>query len=356
MQSKAILLLNLGSPNSTSIKDVRSYLKEFLSDPRVLDTPSSPSLRSLILNGCILPTRPKRTAHAYSQIWQREGSPLIIESRKLQQNLQNNFPRMPIELAMRYGKPSIEDALGRLASQKISKLFIMPLYPHYAMSSYETVVARVMELLPNYFSFKISNEIQNPNPTTQKLEFLSVLQPFYSEDFYIDALVKSAEPYLQKPFDHLLFSYHGIPERHLRVSDPSKAHCLCHSNCCQIKSPTQSTCYKHQCLETTRLFVEKANIPSHKFSISFQSRLGREPWLKPYTDHRLQEFPKQGIKKILVICPSFVADCLETLEEIAISGKQSFLDAGGSEFTHIPCLNNHPAWIHFLTQKIQSWL
>jgi len=336
MSTKAVLLLNLGSPDSTSVKDVRAYLKEFLSDPRVLDIPSSSFLRSLILNYCILPTRPKRSAHAYSQIWQSEGSPLIIESRKLQENLQKRF-NIPVELAMRYGTPSIPDTINQLKSKNILQLFIVPLYPHYAMSSYETVVASVMEHL--------SKDIQ---PTS--------LQPFYNDPLYIDALVKSAQPYFKEPFDHLLFSYHGIPQRHLRTSDPSRAHCLCVPNCCQVASPTHATCYKHQCLETTKRFVQKANIPPHKYSISFQSRLGRDPWLQPYTDHRFEELPKQGIKNLLVICPSFVADCLETLEEISMSGKDSFLQAGGKSFIQIPCLNNHPAWIQFLTQKIQSWI
>lgn len=336
MTHKAVLLLNLGSPNSTSVKDVRTYLKEFLSDPRVLDIPSSPLLRSCILNCCILPTRPKRSAHAYSQIWQPEGSPLIIESRKLQENLQKRFS-LPIELAMRYGNPSIPDIINQIKSKDIRSLFIVPLYPHYAMSSYETVVANVMEHLP-----------KDIHRTT--------LQPFYNDPLYIDALVKSAQPYFKQPFDHLLFSYHGIPERHLKTSDPSKAHCLCVSNCCQTTSPSHATCYKHQCLETTRLFVQKASIPHDKYSISFQSRLGKDPWLQPYTDHRFEELPKQGVENILVICPSFVADCLETLEEISMSGKESFLQSGGKSFTQIPCLNNHPAWIQFLTQKIQSWI
>lgn len=336
MTRKAALFLNLGSPDSTEIKDVRQYLKEFLSDPRVLD--SSPLARWFVLNFCILPSRPKQTAHAYKQIWTNEGSPLIQFSFELQENVTKNI-NIPIELAMRYGNPSMAEVASRLKDQNIEELFIMPLYPHYAMSSYETAWVHALQELASHA----------PHIKT------TTLQPFYKDPQYIEALVEAAKPSLDEGYDRLLFSFHGVPQKHLRKSDPSHAHCLCRKDCCYVDNPAHATCYKHQCLQTVKHFVEKASIPEEKYSVSFQSRLGRDPWLEPYTDKVLEALPHQGVKKLLVICPSFVADCLETLEEIAMSGKETFLKAGGESFYQIPCLNNHPAWIHFLIDKIQSW-
>lgn len=334
---KAVLLVNLGSPDSTHVKDVYQYLKEFLSDPRVID--SSPLARWIVVNCFILPFRPKNTAHAYSQIWTKEGSPLILTSQNVQSDVAKQI-NIPIYLAMRYGNPSIAYTLNELQKEGITDLYVIPLYPHYAMSSYETAVVAVEEAI------------------TQHQWGLTAhfLQPFYKDPEYIEALVKSAQPYLEEDFDLLLFSFHGIPRRHLEKSDPSKAHCLKVKNCCQKTNPSNATCYKHQCLETVRHFVQKANLPPEKYFVSYQSRLGRDPWLEPYTDKTLEQLPQKGIKKLLVICPAFVSDCLETLEEIAMSGKEAFLSAGGETFSQIPCLNTHPAWINFLSNKINTWV
>ena len=334
--SKAVLLLNLGSPDSTKVSDVRKYLKEFLMDERVLDAPKP--IRSLVVNAFILPFRPKKSAEAYASIWDPQGSPLILMSEKLQQLAQAGV-ETPIYLAMRYGNPSIASVLEKIASDGVTELLIFPLYPHYAMSSYETVVVRVMEEII----------AEHPQIKTQ------LVQPFYEEEAYIDALVQSAQPYLEQEYDHLLFSYHGIPERHLRKSDPSHAHCLTTPDCCLTCNPAHATCYKHQGVRTTLRFVEKANIPEGKWSISYQSRLGRDPWLTPYTDKTLEEYGKKGIKKLLVICPAFVSDCLETLEEISEEGKEIFLEAGGEHFAQIPCLNDHPAWVAFVQEKIRTF-
>lgn len=336
MIKKAVLLINLGSPDSTSIPDVRKYLKEFLNDPRVID--SSPLARWILLNCFLLPFRPKKTAEAYQRIWTKDGSPLILCSQAVQRKIAETVD-MPIELAMRYGTPSIKETILKLKDKGIQELFIIPLYPHYAMSSYETALVETMQSLASLA------------PTIKT----TTLQPFYKDEGYINALVESARPYLDQGYDHLLFSYHGIPQKHLVKSDPSHAHCLTVPDCCNTCHPAHATCYKHQCLETTKHFVEKANIPKEKYSISFQSRLGSDPWLEPFTDHKFHELPKAGIKNLLVICPAFVSDCLETLEEIAMAGKESFLEAGGTSFTQIPCLNQHPKWIHYLTSKINQW-
>lgn len=336
MSKKAVLLVNLGSPDSTKVKDVRRYLKQFLMDPRVMD--SSPFIRWLIVNFFILPFRPKQTAEAYSRIWTKEGSPLIICSKDLEQTLSKTL-NIDVELAMSYGQPSIPSAIDRLRSKNIEELFIIPLFPHYAMSSYETAIVAIME--------ELSKKAPQIKTTT--------LQPFYQDSDYIEALVESAKSYLNNNFDHLLFSFHGLPERHLRKSDPSHAHCMIASDCCNTCNPAHATCYKHQCLQTVKLFAQKTNLPKEKYSVSFQSRLGRDPWLQPYTDKQIVHFAEKGIKKLLVICPAFVADCLETLEEITMAGKESFIEAGGESFEQIPCLNMHPRWIQFLVNKVKLW-
>lgn len=332
MQKNAVLLVNLGSPDSTSVADVRIYLREFLSDDRVLD--SAKLIQQFVLNCFILPTRPKRSAEAYQKVWTDQGSPLIVTSQNIQTLLQERIDDH-VELAMRYGNPSIPTAIGNLKEKGITRLLLVPLYPHYAMSSYETVVVRVMEEVA----------VQMPD-----LE-VETVQPFYNDPDYIEALYQSAKPYLDTEFDHLLFSYHGIPARHLTKADSSNAHCLVVKDCCSTCSPAHATCYKAQTLATTNAFVKRAGIASEKYSISFQSRLGREPWLEPYTDLVLPELVKGGKKRILVIMPAFVSDCLETLEEIAMEGKVQFLDAGGESFQAIPCLNEHPAWIDFLAKR-----
>ncbi len=337
MSENAVLLVNLGSPDSTSTPDVRRYLKEFLSDDRVLDTWKP--LQQFVLNCFILPTRPAKSAEAYKKVWTEEGSPLIVTSKNLQKLLQEKI-EPSVELAMRYGTPSIPDTIERMKSNGVKNVFLIPLYPHYAMSSYETVVVKVME--------EVAARAPEMKVTTQ--------QPFYNDPSYIEALYKSAKPYLEDEYDHLLFSYHGIPNRHLNKADSSKGHCNVVKDCCTTCSPAHATCYRHQVTKTTELFVKRAGIPDDKWSMSFQSRLGREPWLMPYTDHVLEELPKEGIKKLVVMTPAFVSDCLETLEEIAMEGKAEYLKAGGEKFTAIPCMNEHPAWIQFMADKSMEWL
>ncbi len=324
-----VLLVNLGSPDSSSVPDVRRYLREFLSDPRVLD--GSWFMRQFVLNVFILPFRPKQSAHAYQSIWSSEGSPLVVTSRKVQSLLQAKTD-LPVDLAMRYGHPSIPDAIARIAVQGFDEILLVPLYPHYAMSSYETVVERVREVLKQ----------KAPHVS------LNVLPPFFDDPAYVRALVASAADALREPYDHLLFSFHGLPERHLKLADKSGTHCLASENCCATPHPAHATCYRAQCFATVRKFVEAAKIPERKYSVSFQSRLGRDPWLKPYTDFELAALPSRGVKRLRVICPAFVSDCLETLEEIGMRGRETFLGAGGQDYALVPCLNEHAAWIETL--------
>ncbi|HTR42449.1 MAG TPA: ferrochelatase [Pseudomonadales bacterium] len=335
--SKGILLVNLGSPDSTSEEDVRKYLREFLMDGRVLDAPWP--VRFCIVHFTILPSRPKESAHAYQKIWTPAGSPLVVTSRNVQKKLQSRFD-IPVELAMRYQNPSIESAIKKLRDAGVDDLFLIPLFPHYAMSSYESAVVRVQEVVA---------KIAPPMKVT-------VQPPYFDAPDYITALAATAQDALQSGYDHLLFSFHGIPERHLKKSDTTGCHCLAKENCCEVPSPAHATCYRAQCFKTVAAFIAKANIPKNKYSVSFQSRLGKDPWLKPYTDFELAEFPKRGIKKLLVICPAFVSDCLETSEEIAMRGRETFLEAGGKEFTQIPCLNEHPLWIDALEKMAQGFM
>jgi ferrochelatase len=324
--SKGVLLVNLGSPDSPSVPDVRRYLREFLMDGRVLDVPWP--LRAFIVHGCILPFRPKQSAEAYRKIWTPDGSPLIVTSKRVQVELQKRVT-VPVELAMRYRHPSIESALQNLVRQGVTELLLIPLFPHYAMSSYETVVERVKVVLA-----RLSPRMS-----------LKVEPPYFDAPDYIAALAGSAADYLKPAYDHLLFSFHGLPERQIRKSDPTGRHCLTVPNCCEMSSPAHATCYRAQCFKTAAAFVAKAGVPAGKWSVAFQSRLGRDPWLEPATDREITRLAARGVKKLLVDCPAFVSDCLETIEEIGVRGRETFLRAGGNEFVRIPCLNNHPLWL-----------
>lgn len=324
-----VLLVNLGSPDSCEVADVRKYLDEFLMDERIIDLPEFQ--RKLLVKGLILNTRPGKSAAAYRAIWTEEGSPLIVISQQLQEQLQRRM-QAPVALGMRYGNPSIQKALEELREKEIAELRLVPLYPHYAMSSYETAVTRVQQVLH-------SMGWQVP---------LKVLPPFYGDRYYLNALKVSIQPYLKNDYDQLLFSYHGVPERQVRKSDASGQHCLYSEDCCRTQSEAWTHCYRHQTFAAAVAIARLLSIPAGKFQVSFQSRLGLQPWLRPYTDQVLKKLPGLGVKKLLVVCPSFVADCLETLEEIGIRGRETFLAAGGEELTLIPCLNTDSEWLNAL--------
>jgi ferrochelatase len=337
MGNKGVLLINLGSPDSTDVPDVRRYLREFLSDPRVLDVPTP--IRQAILNLFILPFRPRDSAEAYEKIWTEEGSPLIHLTYRVAELLGERID-LPIDVGMRYGNPSARSALQRLHNRGIDELFVIPLYPHYAMSSYETAVAKVKDELADL-------------PFEMDLTFQP---PFYDDPDYIDALVTSAEPYLEDDYDHVLFSYHGVPERHIKKGDPSGCYCLQTDDCCVKANPVHAMCYRHQVHATTWAFVEQAGIPDDKWSLAFQSRLGTDPWLEPFTDKTLEHLPSQGKKRVVVLSPAFVSDCLETIEELGMEGREDFLEAGGKSFTLVPCLNEHPRWIDVLEKFVRQYL
>ena len=326
--------MNLGSPDSTEVKDVKRYLDEFLMDARVIDSPYL--LRALLVKGIIVPGRASKSAEAYKTIWTKEGSPLVVLTRHLQQALQAQV-KEHVVIAMRYGNPSPGAAINELLQKEplLEEVILVPLYPHYAMSSYETAVEYFMEA---YRKKKYGFSVKT-------------IPPFYKDPAYLDALSASMAPYLQQDYDHILFSYHGVPGRHIRKSDTTGTHCLALAGCCDMASPAHATCYRHQVFTTTRLVTERLQIPNKKYSLSFQSRLGKG-WLEPFTDIRLEQMPKEGIKKLLILCPAFVSDCLETLEEIAERGKETFMAAGGESYQMIPCMNTHPLWV----KAIAGWV
>lgn len=340
MPKRAVLLVNLGSPDSCSVNDVKRYLREFLGDQRVIDRPPFP-LNWFLVNCIIVPFRAPKSAHAYSAVWTPQGSPLVVTSRSVQTKLSLELgAETPVFLAMRYGNPSIASAVETMSSQGIGEVLLIPQYPQYAMSSWETVVVKTYQ------------EFSRLAPNIK----LNCLSPFYRDSDYVETLYRTVEPYLGQPYDHLLFSFHGIPIRHLKKADTSRAHCTCVKNCCETVSPVQSTCYKAQCLATVRAFAARAGLGSERYSVSFQSRLAGEPWLAPYTDETLRLLPQQGKRRLLVITPAFVADCLETLEEIAIEGEKTFKQAGGEWFQAIPCLNDQKPYITFLADRARRWL
>ncbi len=334
---KGILLINLGSPDSTSTKDVRKYLDEFLMDERVIDMPYWK--RFILVKGIILNTRPKKSAAAYKKIWWKEGSPLEVISKRFTTKLKKKI-NIPIALGMRYGSMSMEKSIDELHQKGVTEILMIPMYPHFAMSSYETVEVMANDILSNKYPL-------------MKLESFPV---FYNEPNYIKAMVSNIKNHLKDvDFEHILFSYHGLPERHILLADTTKSHCKLDGSCCDTKSIAHKTCYRHQCFETTKEIVKLLDLEGKTYSNSFQSRLLKDPWLKPYTDLELERFPKEDIKKLVVITPAFVTDCLETLEEIAMEGKMQFTEAGGKNYKHIPCMNDNDDWVDVVADWAKKW-
>ena len=325
LQKKGILLINLGSPRSTKVEDVKEYLDEFLMDEKVIDYRWF--FRALLVQGIILRTRPPKSAAAYETVWTAEGSPLIVITEKIKNKLQK-VVNVPVEMGMRYAQPSIESGIQKLVDQGVTDIVLFPLYPQYAMSTTETVMDKAEEVRKAKF------------PQIK----INYIEPFYNRDIYIDCLAESIREKLPENYDALQFSYHGVPERHLYKTDPTNT-CRIGDCCFQNDNPAHKFCYRHQCYKTTELVIEKLGIPKEKTIVSFQSRLGKDKWIEPYTDETLENLPKKGIKNLAVVCPAFVSDCLETLEEISVEGREEYLHAGGESFNYIPCLNDEDRWI-----------
>jgi ferrochelatase len=334
---KGVLLINLGSPESPTPKDVKPYLDEFLMDKYVIDVPYL--LRALLVRGIILRNRPEKSAAAYAKVWTDEGSPLVVISKRMYEKVKP-LANVPVALAMRYGNPSLMAGLQELQDKGVTEVLIFPLYPHHAMSSTVTVLDKAEEIRKKHF----------PN-----MKFSSV-PAFYNKPDYIKNLSDSIQKHLNGfDYDHLLFSYHGLPERHIRKTDVTKSHCKIDGSCCNTPSPAHEFCYRHQCYETTKLVVKALGIPEGKYSQTFQSRLAGDKWLEPYTDVEVNKLPEKGIKNLAIVTPAFVADCLETLEEIAMEANHQFKEHGGENFLAVPCLNDSDEWCTTVSNWINDW-
>lgn len=337
-----VLLVNLGTPDAPRTPEVRRYLAEFLSDGRVLDIPALP--RALLLYGAILPFRPQKSAHAYRQIWDGErGSPLLFHTQDLARQVQEALgPTAQVRMAMRYGQPDLASALDAFAADGIDRIVLLPLYPQYASSSTGSTLERVYALAA-----------QRPVPPT-----LIPVRDFYDHPGFIDAQAAVARPLLDDfAPDHVLFSFHGVPERQVTATDFSGGqHCLQAADCCDRITAANRACYRAQCFATARALARALDLGCEGWSVSFQSRLGRIPWIKPYTDEVLVEMAQAGTRRLAVLCPSFVADCLETLEEIGIRAKEDFRAAGGEDLLAVPCVNSDPAWAAGVARIIREAL
>ncbi|MEE2677651.1 MAG: ferrochelatase [Myxococcota bacterium] len=333
-----ILLVNLGSPESPNPGDVRRYLREFLSDPRVLDIPTV--LRTALLEGVILPFRPRRSAAAYRQIWTPEGSPLLVHGRALRAALASALgPGYVVELAMRYGTPSLRGALLRLAGADVARIVAVPLYPQYSTAATGSTIAALEAELR-----------QQP-----ELPPLECLPPFHSDPGFIRAWTEVAGPELDRfrP-DYVLFSYHGLPVRQLTKVDARANTCLVQSDCCDTLHAANRLCYRAHCYATTRALAAALSLEPARHGVGFQSRLGGGKWIRPYTDKRLPELAAAGHRRLAILCPAFVADCLETLEEIGIRARDQWKQLGGEALHLVPSLNAHPAWVEGLASRLRS--
>jgi len=330
-----VLLVNLGTPRSPRTGDVRRYLREFLGDPLVLDMPAP--LRFLLLEGVILPFRPRRSARAYQQIWTPEGSPLLVHGRALARALAAELGAgYAVELAMRYGEPGIRSALETLAARAPARLIALPLFPQFSTAATGSALA------------KLTAE----HARVGGLPPLETLGAFYDRPEFARAWAERARGPLAgfRP-DFVLFSYHGLPEHQVRALDATGRHCLAAPECCDAIGSANRDCYRAQCFATTRALAAELKIAPERFTTSFQSRLGRRPWIQPYTDLLLPELAARGHRRLAVLCPAFVADCLETLEEIGIRAREQWLGLGGEDLLLVPSLNSEPAWV----RAIASW-
>jgi ferrochelatase len=333
---EGVLLLNLGTPDDVSVRSVRRYLRQFLSDERVLDMPAP--IRWMLLNLIILPRRPKVSAEAYETIWREDGSPLKIFTEQLTEAVAEHMGEsVPVRYAMRYQNPSIESALEAFRDEAVERLYVAPLYPQYASSSTGSCLEELYA--------QAGKDWNAPS--------LSVVPPFYDHPAFIEAAAAVARETLGDltRFDRILMSFHGLPERHVIKCDLSAegaAHCLERENCCDAIIDVNRYCYRAQSYATARSLAAALGLAPERYEVAFQSRLGRTPWIKPYTDERLTQLARDGVERIAVITPSFTADCLETLEEIAIRGREDFIAAGGKELVAVPCVNAHPTWVRGL--------
>lgn len=338
MNKKGVLLINLGTPDSPSTADVRKYLDEFLMDERVIDI--SQLKRTLLVKGIIVPFRGPRSAKLYKAIWSdTTGSPLLYYSLRQKELLQEKLgDEYLVELAMRYQSPSIESALNNLRDAGVDSIKVLPLFPHYASASSGSVIQKVMEIVGTWLTI--------PN--------ISFLNSFHDNEAMINVFVENSLKYQPETFDHVLFSFHGLPQRQLIKSDHTGRHCLRSADCCEHLTESNKFCYSAQCHDTARIIAQKLSLPREKYTVCFQSRLGKEPWVQPYTSAVIAELAKKGHKRLLVFCPAFVADCLETVYEVTEEYGEEFRALGGEHVQLVESLNDHPLWIEGLEELARA--
>ena len=333
-----VLLVNLGTPDSSKPKDVKRYLNEFLTDGRVIDVPWL--MRQFLVRGVIVPKRYKDSAKTYREIWSSTGSPLMFYGKELEKALQEKLGKnFVVRLSMRYKKPSIESGLFYLRDKNISHLVILPLFPHYASATTGSLYQEAFQILKSW-------------PTIPSLQ---CIQEYAEHPGFIKTFVKQAEKYDLDSYDHILFSYHGLPQRQLRKADQA-GWCLQSKKCCEKMTEENRNCYGAQSFATTRALAHALNLASSRFTHCYQSRLGKEPWMQPYTKDVIEKNARLGNKRLLVFCPSFVCDCLETLYEVGIEYRDLFREKGGHELDFVSSLNTHPTWIETLESIIYDWI
>ena len=330
-----VLLVNLGTPDSPGTSDVRRYLNEFLTDGRVIDIPAA--VRYPLFQGIVVPLRAPKSAKIYKQLWTERGSPLLYHGLDLQKKVQEQLgPDYVVAFGMRYQKPSIASALEELRTAAVERIIVLPLFPQYASASTGSVQEKVMDIVKDWW-------------IVPSINFISA---FGSDPAFIATIVALGKRELEHHhYDHIVFSYHGIPERHIRKGDPTN-YCK-FGSCCDTLTDSNRYCYRAQCFETSRLVAAGLGITPEKYTVSFQSRLGRDPWLKPYTDFALKDFPAKGIKNVLAFSPAFTADCLETTIEVGDEFKELFEEAGGEHWQLVPSLNSEPQWVDAVTAMIR---
>lgn len=330
---KGVLLINLGTPASCDKTSVRRYLTEFLNDPRVIDLPAF--IRWPLVNGVLVPFRYKKTTQAYQKIWSEAGSPLLHISRQIKMNLATELADYQVELGMRYGEPNIPAALAKL--KHCDSLTVVPLFPQYTSAATGSAIQALIPTLANQWN----------------IPKLVIKKDFYQQSGFIASYVDIIKQHIAgKKLDLLLFSYHGLPERHIHKSK-CQAECS-RLHACPVINPSNLFCYRAQCYATTHSIAKQLGLNEQDYLVSFQSRLGRTPWIKPYTDLLLPELIKKGTKRIAIVSPSFIADCLETLEEINIRAREQWYALGGEDFTFIPCINHSPRWIKALAEMVRE--
>jgi len=336
MNKIGVLLVNLGTPDSPKTSDVRKYLKEFLLDPRVIDIPWLS--RQLLVRGIIAPFRSVSSAKLYKELWTEEGSPLKVYGEVLTEKVQKSLgDDYEVVLAMRYQSPSIESGLQQLKDKKVSSIIILPLFPQYASASTGSVHAEVMRLL-------------SKEQVTLPVKFIN---SYADHPMMIDAFVERGKEHNIEDYDHVVFSFHGLPVRQLQKADTCN-HCQKVENCCQVYSEKNQFCYSAQCHVTAYAIADKLGLTKDQYSICFQSRLGKEPWIEPYTPDILKEQAAAGSKSLLVFCPAFIADCLETTIEVGVEYHEEFEELGGEKVQLVEGLNDSPLWVETVTDLVKN--